>query len=97
MEKRSPLYVLAKARTPLTSRDVAEAIGLDYRKNFNKREAKYARKLEGFIVREKLTPAPAGRNVLRWSLADQWKGQTPIQVVKAYLAARRAKTEVAHA
>ena len=92
--KPSPFWALvaiAKAKAPLTSRQLAAAIGLDYRKNFNKREAKYARKLAPFIVREKLA-STNGRPVLHWSLADQWKRHTPAQLLRAYVAARLTNT-----
>jgi hypothetical protein len=96
MKRRSVFWALVaivKARKPLTSRDLADAIGIDYRKNFNKREAKYARKLEGFIVRLKLTSASTSRRVLHWSLADQWKGHTTVEIAKAFLDARRAEVQ----
>lgn len=85
------LYRLAQAKRPLTSREVAEAIQIDYRRNFNKREARYAKKLAPFIVRVKPTDVTNAPKVLHWSLADQWKGQRVFDIVKAYLQSQKAR------
>jgi hypothetical protein len=82
------------APAPLTSRQLAEAVGIDYRRNFNKREAKYARKLAGFVVRRRLTPGevahwPADRpapnaRLLHWVRADAWLESSPGDIVRAF-------------
>lgn len=80
------LLVIVKASAPLTSRELADAIGIDYRKNFNKREAKYARKLDGFILRRKQVDARTSRFVLHWQLADRWWGKPLDEVIEAFKA-----------
>jgi hypothetical protein len=79
------LYRIAQATGPLTSREVAQAIALDYERNFNKREMRYAKKLAGFITRERIPVAGRGRRRLwHWSLADAWRGQRPLDIVRAF-------------
>jgi hypothetical protein len=87
------LAAVANTDSPLTSRDLAAKVGIDYRRNFNKREARYARKLAGFVVRRRLTADeianwrtnwPPPRKVLYWLLADEWKGQLAIDIVRSF-------------
>jgi hypothetical protein len=79
------LYRIAQAPGPLTSREVAQAIALDYERNFNKREMRYATKLAGFITRERVPVAGRGRRRLwHWSLANEWKGHRALDIVKAF-------------
>jgi hypothetical protein len=87
------LAAVANTDSPLTSRDLAAKVGIDYRRNFNKREARYARKLAGFVVRRHLTSDeiatwrtnwPPPRKVLYWLLADEWKGQLAIDIVRSF-------------
>src|SRR5690606_13322686 len=88
MHIHAVLRAIASAPQPLTSRELAEAVGIDYRRNFNKREHRYAKKLAGFIDREK-APGPKGaRQILYWTLADAWKGRDVEAIVEAFNAPR---------
>lgn len=88
---------------PLTSRQVAEKVGIDYRRNFNKREARYGRRLAEFIVRRRLTPdeianwpadeTPSHRK-LHWIVADAWQGQAIDDILAAFDVSERAKDEL---
>jgi hypothetical protein len=78
------LYRIAQATRPLTSREVAEAIALNYERNFNKREMRYAKKLAPFITRERIPGVASRRRLWHWSLANEWKGHRPLDIVKAF-------------
>lgn len=83
------LIAVAESPVPLTSRQVAEAIGLDYEQNFNKREMRYARKLAGFVVKRRLTTEEmvTPTHLTHWFLDDRWKGQPLDAILKAFDAA----------
>jgi hypothetical protein len=82
------LRAIASAPQPLTSRHLAEAVGINYVRNFNKREHRYAKKLAGFIDRVK-GPGPKGaRQILYRALSDAWKGHDVEAIVQAFNAPR---------
>jgi len=93
------LIAVAQSSVPLTSRQVAEAIGMDYELNFNKREMRYAKKLQGFVVKRRLTPEEmtTPTHLTHWFLADQWKGQALDEIVKAFDATPQCVRENAQA
>lgn len=86
------LLAVAKPTMPQTSRQIAERMGIHYERNFNKREARYAKRFgRGFFIRRRLTPdealrwPTAPRKVIHWFLADESvRGQSGFAIVKAY-------------
>ena len=91
MEKlKSALIVVATSDAPLTSRELADKIGIDYRRNFNKREARYARRLVGFVDRRRPRNDETIKwpeRVNRWFLADRWLGRSADDIAAAFDAA----------
>ena len=81
------LRAVAISPTPMTSRELAAAVGIDYVRNFNKREKRYARKLAGFVVRRRLTgeEMQVPTRLLHWLLDYPWRGQSPDVIVEAFM------------
>jgi hypothetical protein len=88
------LYAVAIPPMPQTSRQIAEAMGINYERNFNKREARYAKRFgRGFFIRRRLTAEEAQRwptastKVNHWFLADESvRGQSEVVITNAYRA-----------
>ena len=82
------LRVIAAAERPITSRQLAEAVGIDYVRNFNKREKRYARRLAGFVVRRRLQAdeMQAPTRLLHWLLDTPWRGMPTDAIVQAFTA-----------
>jgi hypothetical protein len=67
-------------------------MGIHYERNFNKREARYAKRFgRGFFIRRRLTNAEAerwpnaSRTVNHWFLADESvRGQSGLAIVKSF-------------
>jgi len=80
------LRAIATADQPMTSREVAAAIGMNYERNFNKREKRYARKLAGIVLRRRLTAdeMTIPTRLLHWQLDDRWRGCAPVDIVRAF-------------
>lgn len=90
--KHKLLFAVAKPAMPQTSRQIAERMDINYERNFNKREARYAKRFgRGFFIRRRLTNAEAqrwphaSRTVNHWFLADErLRGESQQTLVKAY-------------
>lgn len=94
------LFAVAKPAMPQTSRQIAERMDINYERNFNKREARYAKRFgRGFFVRRRLTDAEAQRwphastKVNHWFLADErLRGQSQQALINAHEAFCNRKT-----
>lgn len=62
----------------LTSKQLAHELGIDYLNNFNKREAKYARRLALWIVRAK------EQNIYRWRVRPEFRHLNGHQIKKLF-------------
>ena len=83
---REVLVAVSKSSVPLTSRQVADAIGMNYERNFNKREFKYAQRLTGFVVKRQLKPEEmiVPTTLVHWMLDARWEGQCIDEVLKSF-------------
>ena len=66
---------------------------MDYERNFNKREIRYARKLVGFVTRLPLPGGKTARKLQHWCLDDKWK-ETPAEMLRAWQVSQDAEREV---
>lgn len=97
--KHKLLFAVAKPAIPQTSRQIAERMGINYERNFNKREARYAKRFgRGFFIRRRLTDAEAerwpnaSRKVNHWFLVDErLRGKARTDLEQAYEAFCRRK------
>jgi hypothetical protein len=93
------LLAVAKPAMPQTSRQIAQRMEIHYERNFNKREARYAKRFgRGFFVRRRLTDAETKRwpnastKVNHWFLADERvRGCSKEVILDAYDAFCRRK------